>query len=275
MSTGPAPEADARPLVSVVVPTYNQACYLPACLDSIMFQEYPRIEIIVVADPSPDATFGVLEEYAAGLSETVSYASRYDAESDTVERTIHPRYPAGRDLLIILNGTRVGHGGSYNQGMRRARGEFVTYVASDDIAHTSMIAELAAPLIKNDADFSYADMHIVDDDGRILRRFSLPEYSFHYSFADWYLVGVAKLYRRELHDQHGYFDETYTANDHECYLRFAMAEARFLHIPRVLYSVRSHQGREQDVHSPESWNRLMRESSELAVKARRFLKGKE
>ncbi len=273
VSTGPASGAGSLPLVSIVVPTFNQARYLPACLDSIMFQEYPRLEVIVVADPSPDATFGALEEYAAGLSETTSYASRYDAESDTVERTVHPRYPSGRDLTIVLNETRAGHGGSYNQGMRRARGQFVTYVASDDMAYPSMISELSEPLIRNEADFCYADMHVVDDEGRVLRRFSLPDYSFESSFADWYLVGVAKLYRRELHERHGYFDEAYTANDYECYLRFAMAGARFLHIPRALYSVRSHDGREQDVHSPESWTRLMRESGELALKARRFLKG--
>lgn len=36
-----------RPLISVVVPTYNQAEYLGACLDSIWFQDYPNIEIIV------------------------------------------------------------------------------------------------------------------------------------------------------------------------------------------------------------------------------------
>lgn len=274
-STGPAPESDPRPLVSIIVPTYNQARYLPACLDAILFQEYPRLEVIVVADPSPDDTFAVLEQYAAGLGDTASFASQYDAEADTVRRTVHPRYPAGRELTIILNETRAGHGGSYNQGMRRARGEYVTYVASDDVLHPSMIAELAAPLEADEADFCYADMHIIDDNGRILRRFSLPEYSFARSFGDWYLVGVAKLYRRALHEQYGYFDESYTANDHECYLRFAMAGARFRHLPRVLYSVRSHDGREADVHSPESWTRLMRESSMLVQKARRFLRDAE
>ena len=67
------------PLVSVVVPTYNQACYLEACLDSIMFQDYPNLEIIVVADPSKDNTFDLLDAYKKKLKEDkVLYVAGYN-----------------------------------------------------------------------------------------------------------------------------------------------------------------------------------------------------
>jgi hypothetical protein len=113
-------------------------------------------------------------------------------------------------------------------------------------------------------------MFVVDDAMRILREFRLPDYSFEASFCDWYLCGVSKLYRRSLHERFGYYDNDYTANDHECFLRFAMNGARFKHVPKTLYSVRSHDQRGRDVHSGESWIKLLAESSELVRRARAF-----
>jgi len=257
--------------VSVVVPTYNQAEYLGACLDSIWFQDYPDIQIVVVADPSPDDTSEVLARFARSVErDEVSYASRAEADG-TVARTRERRYRAeGRELVIIENPERLGHTPSYNLGFREAAGEYGTYVASDDICHPQMISTLARAMEEHGADFAYSDMFVVDDGMRILREFRLPEYSFKASFCDWYLCGVSKLYRLELHDRFGLYDEAYTANDHECYLRFAMNGARFVHVPKVLYSVRSHDQRTKDVHSTAGMEKLFKESRELVEKARAF-----
>lgn len=267
---------NAHKLVSVVVPTYNQAEYLWACLDSIWFQDYPNIEIIVVTDPSPDNTAEVLTEYRRAVgTHTVSHAARLE-EDGTVSRSEYPRYrQEGRTLVVQMNETRLGHTPSYNKGFEMASGVYCTYVASDDICHPQMFSRMAAVLDREEADFVYSDMFIVDDAMRILREFRLPDYSFEACFCDWYLCGVSKLYRHELHERIGYYNEKYIANDHECYLRFAMNGARFLHIPRVLYSVRSHDQRGHDVHSSESWKKLLAESSGLVKKARAFLSREE
>jgi len=257
--------------ISVVVPTYNQAEYLGACLDSIWFQDYPNIEIVVVADPSPDETSQVLAAFSRGVSEDlVSFASKAE-EDGSVSRTEHKRYCSdGRELVIVENEKRLGHTASYNLGFELATGEYATYIASDDLCHPQMLSTMAVPLDADEADFVYSDMFVVDDAMRILREFRLPEYSFERSFCDWYLCGVSKLYRRSLHEEHGYFDEKYTANDHECYLRFAMKGARFKHISKVLYSVRSHDQRSVDVHSSASMDKLFDESRHLVDVAARF-----
>lgn len=264
---------DEAKLISVVVPTYNQAEYLKPCLDSIWFQDYPNIEIIVVADPSPDNTSEVLARFSQGVdTDTVSHAARLE-EDGTVTRAVYPRYPkAGRRLIIQENGTRLGHTPSYNKGFEMASGEYCTYVASDDLCHPQMLSQMAGPLSRDEADFVYSDMFVVDDQMEILREFRLPDYSFEACFCDWYLCGVSKLYRRSLHERFGYFDNGYTANDHECFLRFAMNGARFTHIPKALYSVRSHDQRGHDVHSEETWKKLMGESSKLVRLARKSRK---
>ena len=262
------------PLVSVIVPTYNQCQYLAACLDSIYFQDYGNLEIIVVNDASTDDTRAVLEAYAIGTEkDQTSFATYFDAQDDHVERTIHKRYPQqGRKLSILHNVTNQGSTATYNRGFAHARGIYATYVASDDLCHPQMISTLIEPLEKNIADFVYADMFIIDDDGRILREFKVPDYSFERCFCDWYLCGVAKLYRTRLCHECGQMDTAYLANDHEQYLRFARAGARFLHVSKTLYSVRSHAGREENVHSSTNWQRLIEESKQLIRTARTYRK---
>lgn len=261
------------PKISAVIPTYGQASYLEACLDSVYFQDYPNLEIIVVADPSPDETSGILEQYRRNVeSQRVDHAARYDEEADAVLRASLMRYPReGRELVIVENAERLGHTPSYNLGFSLSSGEYCTYVASDDLCHPQMFSTLAAPLIHGEADFVYSDMFVVDDAGRILREFKLPDYDFRRSFCDWYLCGVSKLYRRALHEEFGWYDNDYLANDHELYLRFALGGVRFLHVPKTLYSVRTHDNREVDVHSVENYKRMIEESKELVRRARAAL----
>jgi len=99
--------------VSVIVPAYNQAAYLPACLDSLWFQDHGDLEIIVVNDYSTDSTTQVLRNYESGfVSAEASFASRYDTVTGELERVRHPRegrhlrgisHPANRSLTATAS----------------------------------------------------------------------------------------------------------------------------------------------------------------------------
>ncbi len=260
--------------VSMIVPTYNQAQYLGACLDSIWFQDYPSLEIIVVNDCSTDHTAQVIAGFEQAVrEEKTSFASRYDEATGEIERTWHPRYPQeGRRLVVLHNEQNQGSTRTYNRGFQAATGDYCTYIASDDICHPGMVSALAAPLDRGEADFTYSDMFVVDDAGHILRQFNLPDYSFAACFGDWYLCGVSKLYRRSLHERFGWYNNEYLANDHELYLRFALGDVRFMHVPRVLYSVRSHDTRSVGVHNSANWTKLLNESKSLVRQARTALR---
>ena len=101
--------------------------------------------------------------------------------------------------------------------------------------------------------------------------FKVPDYSFKESFGGWYLCGVSKLCRRELHDRLGWYNNDFLGNDHELYLRFALNGVRFKHIAKTLYSVRTHDGREENVHSESNWAKLLNESRGLVKQAREAL----
>lgn len=91
------------PLISVVVPVYNVEKYLNRCLDSIVSQTYHNLEIILVDDGSTDSSLEICEEYA---------------KKDTRIRVFHKE-----------NG---GVSDARNYGIDYSRGEYVTFVDSDD-----------------------------------------------------------------------------------------------------------------------------------------------
>jgi len=258
--------------VSIVVPSYNHGEYIEACLDSIFFQDYGNIEIIVVDDCSSDDTRQILKGYAQNVRmKKASYAFNYNEKEDMIERREIFRYPqTGRELRIIHNDNNMGATRTYNRGLKEASGEYCSFVASDDICHHLMISEMVRILDTGLADFVYADMFIIDDRHRVLREFRLPDYSFEACFCRWYLCGVATLYHRDLHEKFGYYDENAAADDHECYLRFARNGVRFYHIPKVLYSVRSHEQRKVGLHTPSRFGKLLEHSKQLIIGARRW-----
>lgn len=100
------------PKVSVIVPVYNAAEYLPECLDSLVGQSLGlgAIQIVVVDDGSTDCSDEIIRAYAA-------------------------RYP---DNFICLRQMNAGQGAARNLGLSRCEGEYVGFMDSDDFADMNM-----------------------------------------------------------------------------------------------------------------------------------------
>lgn len=260
-------------LVSIVIPTFNEASYLSACVDRCLFQTYPDLEIIIVDGGSTDGTKAYLEALPDLLrTDTVAPVSHMNEDGRIVRRK-ELRYPPGRDIRIFTFDSDLGATRTYNEGLSRVSGKYCTYIVGDDLPHPHMIEDLVDVLEVTGADFVYSDMDVVADDGSVIRQMRLPDWDFKTCLANWYHLGVSHLYRSELHDKVGLMDKTYvSANDYDHYLRFAMAGARFHHLPRILYSVRHHGSeRETGQHSPERYANLLEESRQCAMRARNHL----
>jgi len=267
---------NSKPLVSVVVPSYNQAKYLPIALDSVFFQEYPNIEIIICNHGSTDNTHYVIKNYLEAVSyEKVSYLHYYNDKTKTFVRKYEYRYPQNRIIKVFESRENIGAVASYNVGFKNSSGKYCMYLVGDDYLLPHAISEMVDVLEERDVDVVYADMFVVDDNGRILQRLSKPEWSFTRCLADWFHLGVCRLYKRSLHDKFGYYNEYYrNAHDYDMFLRFAIGGAKFYHIKRVLYCIRKHDP--ENPNEPAAWRdggyeNLLRESVECALKARKFL----
>ena len=111
--------------VSVIVPVYNAADHLGACIASILSQTHHHLDVILVDDGSTDGSGVLCDEFAA---------------ADSRVRVIHQ-----------VNG---GIGAAQNAGLDAARGEYITFCDNDDLMSPHLIERLLSTLIAADADMS-------------------------------------------------------------------------------------------------------------------------
>ncbi len=132
-----------KDLVSIIVPTYNDAPYLKKAIDDILEQTYAKIEILVVNDGSTDNTEEIMKKYCLS-DERVKY-------------------------FYKENG---GTGSALNLGFSKATGEFGTWVSSDDRKSNVMIETLVS-FLKNNRDVEYVTSAFESEYlGRILRSYT-------------------------------------------------------------------------------------------------------
>ncbi len=113
-------------MISVIVPVYNVKPWIGRCLDSIMAQTYPCLEIIVVDDGSTDGSGRICEEYAA---------------RDKRIQVLH--LPENR-----------GPSAARNQGIVKAKGAYLSFIDSDDCAKPDLLEKLYRNLVEHRADIS-------------------------------------------------------------------------------------------------------------------------
>jgi glycosyltransferase involved in cell wall biosynthesis len=257
-------------LVSIVVPTYNQAQYVEACLDSIMNQTYRNIEIILVNDASPDDTDTIVQTYIQNLESEYDYVA--DFRNGKPVKKKDPRYPHPRPkILYIKNRRNKGATITYNIGFSKAKGKYSTFVPSDDIILPHHVATLTDMLEKG-YDFAYSDFCVIEDNFRINFCYQLPDYDFNECLARWYRLGPSHLFKMRLFKEQGGFDPRYKlANDYDLFLRFAMQGARFVHAPTTLYYKRSHQNRRQGQWRLSNYQKLIDESTKCALRGRNWI----
>lgn len=116
-------DREGKPLISVVVPVYNVEAYLERCLDSLAGQSYGNIQVILVDDASPDGSGALCDRYA-----------RRDGRFQAVH--------------LPRNGG-VSH--ARNEGIRRAEGEYITFVDPDDYVERDMLERMYANLMETGA----------------------------------------------------------------------------------------------------------------------------
>lgn len=139
-----------EPLVSVLVPSYNHEKYIVACLESIKDSSHKRLELIVSDDCSPDRTYEVAEAWA-----------RQNAER--FERVVIVRQEV--NLRIVKNLQFL---------FDNAQGEYLAYLASDDMLTASSIADRLEVLERNnDVDAVFGDTQVISESGGILQERAL------------------------------------------------------------------------------------------------------
>lgn len=117
-----------KQLISIIVPIYNVEDYLRQCLDSILEQTLSHFEVILVNDGSPDSSGDICREYVEKDSRFHYFEKENGGLSD-----------------------------ARNYGIERARGEYLTFIDSDDYIDPLHLEYLYNTLMNNDADISVSN----------------------------------------------------------------------------------------------------------------------
>lgn len=131
--------------VSVIIPVYNVAQYLPKCIDSVQHQTEKDIEIILVDDGSTDDSGAICDRYAEG-----------DAR------------------ILVLHQENSGLSAARNAGIRVATADYLVFVDSDDYIDDDLVERALSAALKNGADIVAYGYQKVTEDGDVSFVYDLP-----------------------------------------------------------------------------------------------------
>jgi len=198
------------PLVTIVTPSYNQADFLERTILSVLKQDYPNIEYIVIDGGSTDGSVDIIKKYEDRIAFWIS-------EPDN------------------------GQSQAINKGFTRANGEIFNWLNSDDLLMPSATT-IAVHYLTTHPEYGmvYGDRVVVNERDQVMACTELPSFSrFFYKFRSW-LPQETAFFRQELWAKTGGLDESlHNCMDGNLWLEF-LKETDFLHIPFVLGAWRQH-----------------------------------
>lgn len=171
------------PKISIITPSYNQGHFIKETIDSVLKQNYPDLEYIVMDGGSTDTTVSVLKSYG----NKVSWVSKKDkGQTDAI-----------------------------NQGIKKSSGEIVAYLNSDDVMLPNTLHTVAEYFIHNkSAMWLTGDYFIIDANGNKIQSFVANYKKILRTFPNKHILSVANFiiqpstfWRRSLMDNIGFFRE--------------------------------------------------------------------
>ncbi len=200
----------ARPRISVVIPSFNQAAYLEAALESVLRQRYPDLEVIVIDGGSTDGSVEILRRFGNRLAHWTSAPDR--GQTDAI-----------------------------NRGFELATGEIVTWLNSDDMYLAGALDSAARALADNPrAGMVYADGVMVDKNGALLDRHRYRDLGALDLLCFHVLLQPTVFMRRAALQEVGRLDESYNLiMDHDLWVRIA-ARYPILHVSEEWAAERTH-----------------------------------
>ena len=199
-----------QPLVTIVTPSYNQGLFLEATIQSVLHQDYPAIEYLVVDGGSSDNSVEIIKKYSNRIYWWVS-------EKD------------------------AGQSDAINKGLRRARGEIVGWLNSDDTYEPGAVSAAVEIFRSNPtAGLVYGDARSIDAQGRQFNLMRARQYDLLDLLSFEIICQPASFMSRSVLEQVNFLDPGYhLLMDHLLWIQMAQ-KAPIVYSPQVWASARYH-----------------------------------
>lgn len=203
------------PKISVVMPSYNQASYIEDAIKSVLEQDYPEVELLIIDGGSSDGSVEIIKKYADRLSYWVSEIDK--GQSDAL-----------------------------NKGFERATGELLTWCNSDDLLLPGALRAVGETFIRqggaSGASWIAGSCLWVDPDAKVIRASRNAGYC--QTLVDNGVCSVSapsSFFTRKMYDEIGGVDlQFHYMMDINLWFAFAQRGYRYAVVPRYLWALRLH-----------------------------------
>lgn len=234
-----------RPLVSIVIPSYNQGAYIRDAIDSCLAQDYRPLEVLIIDGASTDSTLDVLHQY---------------------DHVPEVTWISEKDKGVAY---------AVNNGLASAKGELAGIQCSDDAYLPGAVSQAVDQLLKSpEIGLVYSDWIYVNAAGKEPRPFQTGPYSLeNFLSGETIIPQHAAFFRLALAREVGGWNPDYFAADTEMWLRMLFkTEARKVDAYWAIRRIQPAQRNTQAAKIVESYKRMMDMSPDLAMAPRRMRK---
>lgn len=216
-----------RPRISIITPSFNQAAFLERTILSVLDQNYPNLEYIIIDGGSTDDSVDIIRKYENRLAFWVSEPDHGQAHA-------------------------------INKGLKRATGDWVGWQNSDDIFYPDAFMQVAKAASRfPKAELIIGDINLIDEQDGVIREMRYVRPTYESLLAEgMVLTNQAAFWRRDLNARIGWLNESlHYGFDYEWFLRVLKETDRAVHVPQCLGALRYHEAtktsRSQDLFDEE------------------------
>ncbi len=218
-----------KPLVSIVTPSFNQARFLEETILSVLNQDYPDIEYIIIDGASTDGSLATIQKYATQLAHWESVPDQ--GQTDAI-----------------------------NKGFAKAKGQIYAWLNSDDVLLPGAVAAAVETLRENpELGLVYGDATLIDANGRKIGDFPAAQTDLKRLKRGYvHIPQQAAFFRADLWKQVGPLDPTfYFAMDYDLWVRLAR-KAPIRYVQQLWASFRLHGDAKSIAADDRCWPEMLK-----------------